>query len=66
MRCGYPRSDTSRLIFGELERTKPRAPEGLAHAAEHPPKADSFYPALFIQFISGRLRAPESAVESGC
>lgn len=43
MRCGYPRSDTSRLIFGELERTKPRAPEGLAHAAEHPPKADSFY-----------------------
>ncbi len=23
-------------------------------------------PALFIQFISGRLRAPESAVESGC
>jgi integrase len=23
-------------------------------------------PALFVQFISGRLRAPESAVESGC
>jgi enoyl-CoA hydratase/carnithine racemase len=27
---------------------------------------DVHEPALFIQFISGRLRAPESAVESGC
>ena len=25
-----------------------------------------YYPGIFVQFIFGRLRAPESTVESGC
>jgi hypothetical protein len=37
-------------------------PDGTAYLAN----GLTYDPALFIQFISGRLRAPESAVESGC